>query len=79
MSDPIRVTVWNENIHEQKNPAVQKIYPDGLHEALAAGLQASLGDAVVLRTATLEQPEHGLTESALAETDVLRYFAGYHD
>ena len=75
MSDPIRVTVWNENIHEQKNPAVQKIYPDGIHEALAAGLRASLGDAVALRTATLEQPEHGLTESVLAATDVLLWWA----
>ncbi|MFP6607239.1 MAG: ThuA domain-containing protein [Myxococcota bacterium] len=74
MSDPIRVTVWNENIHEQKNPAVQKIYPDGIHEALAAGLQASLGDAVAVRTATLEQPEHGLTEPVLAETDVLLWW-----
>ena len=72
MSDPIHVTVWNENIHEQKNPAVQKIYPDGIHEALAAGLRASLGDAVALRTATLEQPEHGLTESVLAAIEPLR-------
>jgi trehalose utilization protein len=74
MSDPIRVTVWNENIHEQKNPAVQKIYPDGIHEALAAGLRESLGDAVALRTATLEQPEHGLAEPILAETDVLLWW-----
>ncbi len=74
MSDPIRVCVWNENIHEQKNPAVQKVYPDGIHEALAAGLRESLGDAAALRTATLEQPEHGLTERVLAGTDVLLWW-----
>ena len=74
MTDRICVTVWNENIHEQKNPAVQKVYPDGIHEALASGLRKSLGEAVALRTATLEQPEHGLTEPILAETDVLLWW-----
>jgi trehalose utilization protein len=74
MSEPIRVTVWNENLHEQQNPAVQKIYPEGIHEALAAGLRVSLGDKVVLRTATLDQPEHGLSEAVLAETDVLLWW-----
>jgi trehalose utilization protein len=70
----IRVTVWNENIHEQKNESVQKVYPDGIHEAIAAGLREDLGDAVAVGAATLEQPEHGLTESVLAETDVLLWW-----
>src|SRR5712692_5901403 len=31
MNSRLRVTVWNENVHEQKNPAVAKIYPNGIH------------------------------------------------
>lgn len=73
-SSPIRVTVWNENLHEVSDPRVRAVYPEGLHGAIAAGLQAQLGDAVSVRTATLEQPEHGLTEAALAETDVLTWW-----
>ena len=37
----MRVTVWNENRHEQKNPKVQSIYPQGIHEAVAAPLRAA--------------------------------------
>lgn len=67
----IRVTVWNENLHEQQNEAVQKIYPDGIHQAIGAGLRAALGDGVEVGTATLDQPEHGLSDDVLAGTDVL--------
>lgn len=69
MSNKIRVTVWGENVHEKKSPIVGKIYPDGMHNAIAAGLKESSG--LEVRTATLEQAEHGLTEKVLAETDVL--------
>ncbi|WP_199620552.1 ThuA domain-containing protein [Paenibacillus alkalitolerans] len=64
----VRVTVWNENLHEKKNPKVAEIYPNGIHGAIADGLQ---GEGVSVRTATLEQPEHGLTEAVLNDTDVL--------
>ena len=64
----LRVTIWNENVHEQKNPQVASIYPEGIHGALARCLQS---DEVEIRTATLEQPEHGLSEAVLTETDVL--------
>lgn len=64
----MRVTVWNENRHEQKNPKVQGIYPQGIHEAVAAPLRAA---GMEVRTATLDQPEHGLGGSVLDETDVL--------
>jgi trehalose utilization protein len=69
-----RVTVWGENVHERNEPAVRAIYPDGMHGTIAAGLTASLGEAVRVRTATLDQPEHGLTEDVLAETDVLTWW-----
>ena len=35
----IRVTVWGENVHERQNEAVGRIYPDGMHETIAAGLR----------------------------------------
>ena len=63
-----RVTVWNEYRHEQANPVVAGIYPQGIHEALAAPLRAAGLDVA---TATLDEPEHGLTAARLAETDVL--------
>ncbi|MCE3250382.1 MAG: hypothetical protein K0R41_4207, partial [Geminicoccaceae bacterium] len=71
MTAPLRITVWNEFRHERSNPAVGGIYPDGIHEALAAPLRAA-GHAV--RTATLDEPEHGLGGAALEETDVLLWW-----
>ncbi|MCL6547594.1 MAG: ThuA domain-containing protein [Alicyclobacillus sp.] len=64
----MRVTVWNEFRHERANAEVARIYPNGIHEAIAAPLRES---GFVVRTATLDEPEHGLTEQVLSETDVL--------
>ncbi|CEG26492.1 ThuA domain-containing protein [Bacillus sp. B-jedd] len=64
----VRVTVWNENRHEQKSPVVAKIYPDGIHGTIAAFLEEN---GFTLRTATLDEPDHGLTAEVLAWTDVL--------
>ena len=71
---PIRVTVWNEYRHERHNESVRAIYPDGMHGAIADALARQLGDAVQVRTATLDEPEHGLTDAVLAETDVLTWW-----
>jgi len=71
MTAPTRVTVWNENVHETTQPEIAAIYPRGIHGAVAEGLLELLGDDVIGRTATLADPEHGLTEEVLAETDVL--------
>ncbi|WP_314003493.1 ThuA domain-containing protein [uncultured Paenibacillus sp.] len=64
----VRVTVWNEFLHEKVHEEVKKVYPDGIHNALAGGLSEG---GVEVRTATLDQPEHGLTEEVLNRTDVL--------
>jgi trehalose utilization protein len=66
-----RVTVWGENLHEQRDEPVRKLYPEGMHAAIAAGIAEHLGEHATVRTVTLDQPEHGLTEQVLAETDVL--------
>ena len=50
---------------------VQKVYPEGMHKVIAEQLRQQ-GFAV--RTATLDDPEHGLTEDVLAETDVLTWW-----
>ena len=70
----LRVTVWNEFVHEKDNEVVSGLYPDGIHSAIAAGLEsqfAAQGVKAEVRTATLDQPEHGLTQQVLDETDVL--------
>jgi trehalose utilization protein len=71
---PIRVTVWGENVHERIEEPVRALYPDGMHATIAAGLAASLGERVRVRTATLEQPDHGLTQAVLDDTDVLTWW-----
>ena len=65
----LTVTIYNEFLHERRLPEVQAIYPDGMHTAIAAHLRAQ-GD-VQIQIGTLEEPEHGLTEAVLAQTDVL--------
>jgi trehalose utilization protein len=74
-SAPLRVLVWNENVHETSgDPVVLGHYPDGIHGAIAGALRAQLGDGAVITTATLQDPEHGLGEEALAATDVLLWW-----
>ena len=75
MSGPLNhalgVTVWNEFRHERASAQVGAIYPDGIHEALAAPLRAA-GHEV--RSATLDEPEHGLGGGVLERTDVLLWW-----
>jgi trehalose utilization protein len=67
----IRVTIWNEFRHEQQHEDVKKVYPEGIHRALAKGLQA---DDLEIRCAWLDQAEHGLTEAVVNSTDVLLWW-----
>lgn len=70
----LRVTVWNEFVHERQHESVKALYPHGIHSAIAAGLRTSLGEQIAVRTATLEEPEHGLTDEVLQQTDVLTWW-----
>ncbi len=65
----IRVTVWNEYRHERENEAIRSIYPEGIHGAIADGLRVD--DRFRVQTATLDEPQNGLTEERLMDTDVL--------
>lgn len=70
----IRIIVWGENVHEHKNEVVAGIYPEGMHATIAGGLCELGGDAVEVSTATLQEPEHGLSEERLAQTDVMTWW-----
>ena len=71
MGNEIRVVVWNEFVHEKEKSAVAAIYPGGIHGAIADGMQ---GEGFSVRTAILDEPEHGLTDEVLAGTDVLLWW-----
>ena len=63
-----RITVWNEYRHERENEAVGAIYPEGIHGAIAKPLTDA---GLSVRTATLDEPDNGLPQDVLDETDVL--------
>lgn len=50
----ISVTVWNENLHEQRQPEVREIYPRGIHGCIAEFL-GRYPDLSV-RTAVFDEP-----------------------
>jgi hypothetical protein len=64
----INVTIWNEFRHEKQNEGIKAIYPEGLHAAIARGIAA---DDLNIRLASLDEPEHGLTDEVIQSTDVL--------
>jgi trehalose utilization protein len=67
----MKVTIWNENLHEKSNSRVTELYPGGIHGYLKTVLEC---DDIEVRTATLDMEEHGLTEEVLADTDVLLWW-----
>jgi trehalose utilization protein len=64
----IKVTVWNEYLHEVEMEAIGRLYPGGIHCCIAGFLKKA---GMSTRTATLREPEHGLTDEVLGDTDVL--------
>jgi trehalose utilization protein len=66
-----RVTVWSEYRQERNDPQVGAIYPAGIHAAIAEGLR---GPEFDVATATLDEPDQGLSEATLAQTDVLTWW-----
>ncbi len=74
----INVTIWNEYLHEVREPEIAAIYPTGIHGALAEGLAPNT--EFVIRTATLGEPSHGLTPEVIESTDVMLWWGhmGHH-
>ncbi len=69
----LRITLWNEFLHEQHDPAVKAIYPNGIHDTLAEAIRQQIPTAHI-HTATLDQPDHGLPDDLLDQTDVLAWW-----
>lgn len=69
----IRVTIWNEYIHERELPEIAAVYPEGIHNQIASFL--SLDPELTIRCSTLQDPDQGLSEDILNDTDVLIYWA----
>lgn len=65
------VTIWNEYRHERENETVAEVYPEGIHAVVADAFESHGFDT---RTATLDEPEHGLTRAVLDTTDVLTWW-----
>jgi trehalose utilization protein len=71
----LRVTVWNEGEHERRGTPAELFehYSNGIGGAIADGLAERMPEAHI-RCATLTDPKHGLSEDALADTDVLLWW-----
>jgi trehalose utilization protein len=69
----IRVTVWNEYVHELEDPAVRAIYPEGIHGCIGDFLSKETDMAV--RLSVMADEGQGLSDRILDETDVLVIWA----
>lgn len=69
----IRVTVFNEYVHERNEAKVREVYPNGIHGAIAQALGGI--DDISVTCVTQDMPENGLPQQLLDETDVLIWWA----
>ena len=67
----IRLTIWNEFVHEKTNERVAALYPNGLHATIKEQLEKIAPGEYEITLASLDMPEHGLTDEVLNNTDVL--------
>ena len=71
----IRLTIWNEFLHEVwEGPAsdlIRSHYPKGIHNALKDELEA---DDLDIRAVAMSDPDQGLPDELLANTDVLMWW-----
>ena len=72
MANKIRVTVWNEFRHEKEIKEVAEIYPNGLHATIKEFLDKN--DDMEVRLAALDDPDQGLPDEVLNNTDVLLWW-----
>jgi len=68
----IKVIVWGENVHDQENQVVADLYPKGMHTCIANNLNSFAN--IKASTAVLQDPEHGLSQERLVNTDVLLWW-----
>lgn len=63
----MNVVIFNENVHD-KTERIKKIYPKGIHGALA---EALANDECTIKTVTLDDENCGITQELLDQTDVV--------
>lgn len=73
MSKPLRVTVWNEFVHERELPEIRAVYPEGIHGCLRSFLEKE--QDITVRCVTLDMPNQGITKELLDNTDVLIWWS----
>ena len=69
MANKIRVTIWNEFRHEKTNARAMELYPNGIHATIGEFL--SKEDDIEVTLAALDDPDQGLPDEVLENTDVL--------
>ena len=69
----IRVTIWNEFRHEKTEDEVKALYPEGIHAFIAKNFSVDAPEFEVT-LACLDDPECGLTDEVLQNTDVLMWW-----
>lgn len=73
---PIRVTFWHEFRHEKTKPEAKALYPEGIHAYLKSVLEC---DDIQFTLAALDDPNQGITDELLENTDVLMWWGhAYH-
>jgi len=72
MTGKINVTIWNEYRGQRENDGIRRVYPDGIHQAIADGLIGE--DDLNVRCATLDEPDCGLSDEQIAGTDVMLWW-----
>lgn len=68
----LKITIYNEFIHEREDDKVKEVYPDGIHGVLADFI--SKGIECSIRTFTVDDVNEGLTDEVLDDTDVILWW-----
>ena len=68
--NPIRVLVWDE----APKHAPKEIYPNGINGAIADALNEFGAGAIIAKAVNLDEPNQGINDALLAETDVLLWW-----
>ena len=69
----IRVTVWNENLHERTIPEIKAVYPDGIHGEIASIFKEDKD--IEVKSVTMDMENQGLSRELLENTDVLIWWS----
>lgn len=69
-SGVVRALVWDE----KPSHAPKSVYPQSINGAVAEGLQKLGQGRVEVKAANLDDPEQGITDRALADSDVLLWW-----